>query len=110
MVHRSAVVAAGPSYKSMQIDGNDIRVRFSDIGGGLRVADPKAELRGFAIAAQTGDFVWAVARIEGDTVIVNNASLQDPVAVRYDWSNTPKGNLVNKEGLPALPFRTDQSP
>jgi sialate O-acetylesterase len=109
-VYRTAVVAAGPAYKAMQIDGDDIRIRFSDIGGGLRVADPKADLRGFAIAAQTGDFVWAVARIEGDTVIVNNPSLQDPVAVRYDWSNTPTGNLVNKEGLPALPFRTDQGP
>jgi sialate O-acetylesterase len=48
-----------------------------------------------------------VANIDGDSVVVSNPSIRDPVAVRYDWSNTPHGNLVNKEGLPAVPFRTD---
>jgi sialate O-acetylesterase len=27
--------------------------------------------------------------------------------VRYDWAINPIGNLVNGEGLPAYPFRTD---
>jgi sialate O-acetylesterase len=30
-----------------------------------------------------------------------------PVAVRYDFSNSPQGKLYNKESLPASPFRTD---
>jgi len=30
--------------------------------------------------------------------------------VRYDWANNPQGNLYNKAGLPAVPFRTDQWP
>ena len=30
-----------------------------------------------------------------------------PVAVRYGWANVPDGNLFNKAGLPASPFRTD---
>ena len=30
------------------------------------------------------------------------------VAVRYAWANNPAGrNLYNAEGLPAVPFRTD---
>jgi len=28
-------------------------------------------------------------------------------AVRYSWENNPDGNLINNEGLPASPFRTD---
>jgi sialate O-acetylesterase len=34
-------------------------------------------------------------------------SVPKPVAVRYNWANNPVGNLYNKDGLPAPPFRTD---
>ncbi len=30
-----------------------------------------------------------------------------PVAVRYAWADNPECSLTNAEGLPALPFRTD---
>jgi sialate O-acetylesterase len=33
-----------------------------------------------------------------------------PVAVRYGWADNPACNLVNREGLPASPFRTDTWP
>ena len=46
--------------------------------------------------------------IDSNDVIVSNDTITDPHAVRYDWSNTPQGNLYNKEDLPALPFRTDK--
>jgi len=32
------------------------------------------------------------------------------VAVRYAWANNPAVNLINKEGLPTVPFRTDDWP
>ncbi len=32
-----------------------------------------------------------------------------PVAVRYGWQDDmPEANLYNKQGLPAVPFRTDE--
>lgn len=34
----------------------------------------------------------------------------NPVACRYAFSNMPKVNLVNRAGLPAAPFRTDDWP
>ena len=36
--------------------------------------------------------------------------VEKPVAVRYDWAHNPQGNLYNKAGLPAVPFRTDDWP
>jgi sialate O-acetylesterase len=110
VAYHQSIVAAGPSFRSMQIEDDKIRIRFTDIGGGLRLPKNADGLQGFAVAASTGDFVWAVASIDGDSVLVGNPSIREPVAVRYDWSNTPHGNLYNKEGLPALPFRTDQGP
>jgi sialate O-acetylesterase len=53
-------------------------------------------------------FVWADAKIEGDTVVVSGAKVPHPTAVRYAWSNNFRwANLFNQDGLPAQPFRTD---
>jgi sialate O-acetylesterase len=118
VAHRLALAAAhvtygehlifsGPAYQSMKIDGPTIRLKFSSVGSGLLIKDKYGYGRGFEIAGTDGKFVWAQARIDGNDVLVSSESIQQPVAVRYDWSNTPDGNLFNKEGLPALPFRTD---
>jgi len=45
--------------------------------------------------------------IAGKTVVVSNARISTPVAVRYGWANVPDVNLFNQAGLPASPFRTD---
>jgi sialate O-acetylesterase len=44
--------------------------------------------------------------VEGRTVVVWSDAVAAPTAVRYDWGNTPRGNLCNIAGLPAPPFRT----
>jgi sialate O-acetylesterase len=101
------VVASGPSYRSMQIEGGRIRLKFASIGSGLELKDPQDRVRGFSIAGADGRFVWARARLDGTDVLVSSDAVSAPVAVRYDWGNTPDGNLYNREGLPAAPFRTD---
>lgn len=55
-------------------------------------------------------FVWAEARIDHDTVVVSSPQVPDPIAVRYAWADNPACNLVNKDSLPASPFRTDNWP
>lgn len=47
--------------------------------------------------------------IEGSSVVVSSDKVAKPVAVRYGWAMVPDGNLFNREGLPAAPFRTDAS-
>lgn len=90
----------------MQIEGHQIRIKFSDERTGLVFKDGYGHGRGFEIAGADDKFVWTHARLDGRDVVVFNPSISQPIAVRYDWSNTPNGNLFNKEGLPALPFRT----
>jgi sialate O-acetylesterase len=67
-------------------------------------------LQGFAIAGADQKFVWAKARIDGDSVLVSSAAVPNPVAVRYAWANNPAVNFYNKAGLPASPFHTDTVP
>ncbi|HTJ78680.1 MAG TPA: sialate O-acetylesterase [Rariglobus sp.] len=109
---------SGPAYEAMRVEGNTIRLAFKHLGGGLILGTPPpssgnphpvtaTELKGFGIAGADQNFVWAKAVIDGNTVVVSSDTVPHPVAVRYDWADNPAGNLYNKEGLPANPFRTD---
>jgi sialate O-acetylesterase len=99
------IVASGPTFKSMKVNGNEAILTFDNVGGGLEPAN--GEIKGFSIAGEDGKFVWGTAKIDGKKVVVSSPSVQKPVAVRYGWADFPVVNLANKEGLPASPFRTD---
>jgi sialate O-acetylesterase len=103
------LVYSGPIYRSMEVEGNEVRLSFDHVGSGLAARDGE-ELVGFAVAGEDRQFAWADARIEGDKVVVSSDLVPSPVAVRYAWADNPACNLVNEEGLPASPFRTDTWP
>ncbi|MFC3158406.1 hypothetical protein ACFOEQ_07640 [Chryseobacterium arachidis] len=98
------IVADGPVYQSMKVDGNKIVLTFKKETDDFA---PVSELKGFAIKNADGNWSWAKAKIEGKTIVVWNDSVTNPVAVRYDWADNPDGNLKNKTGLPASPFTTE---
>jgi sialate O-acetylesterase len=112
------LVYSGPDYASLKIEDRRIRVSFNHVGSGLKIGPPPwvsqpgtepptDKLTGFAIAGADQKFVWANAKIEGETVVVWSDAVPQPVAVRYAWANHPSVNLYNAENLPAVPFRTD---
>ena len=101
-------IPSGPLYDRFTIEGDKIRIRFKH-GVGLKTSDGGV-VKGFAIAGEDRRFVWADARIDGDTVIVSSSKVIKPVAVRYGWADNPLANLYNSAGLPASPFRTDDWP
>jgi sialate O-acetylesterase len=107
--YREQIVYSGPLYESMDIQGNNVRVHFSHFGKGL-TAKGDGPLQGFAIAGANRRFFWANAVIEGGEIAISSAQVPQPVAVRYGWGDSPPGNLFNKDGLPASPFRTDDWP
>ena len=91
----------------MEIEGNAIRLSFDFVGSGLMARDGKP-LTWFEIAGEDKQFVEAKATIDGDTILVSSDTVMNPVAVRFGWRQNAEPNLVNKEGLPASPFRTHQ--
>ena len=74
------------------------------------VEDGRSRLKGFAIADEDRKFVWARAELLGNTVMVSSPKVPVATAVRYAWEDYPICNLYNHEGLPAVPFRTDDFP
>jgi len=100
------IVYSGPLADSIQQQGGKFVIRFDHVGDGLKANGGK--LKGFAIAGKDRQFVFADAKITGkDTVVVSSPDVPEPVAVRYGWASNPDCNLVNSEGLPASPFRSD---
>jgi sialate O-acetylesterase len=96
---------SSPLYDSMKVEDNKARISFKHTGGGLEAKGDK--LTGFSIAGEDKTFVWADAKIDGNSVVVWSDKVAKPAAIRYAWADYPECNLYNKEGLPASPFRTD---
>ncbi|MEN6387142.1 MAG: sialate O-acetylesterase [Phycisphaerales bacterium] len=99
------IVYSSPMYKNMQIEEDKIRVAFDTFGSSL--ISKGNEIKGFSIAGSDKKFVWANAKLDGDTVIVWSDQVKNPTAVRYGWSDWIQCNLFNSRGLPVSPFRTD---
>jgi sialate O-acetylesterase len=103
---RSDSLHTGPIYRSRKVEGRKIRIRFDQADGGL-VLPPGQTPGTFEIAGADLDFVPAQAAVEGDSVLVWSDVVSNPREVRFGWTVTPATNLVNRAGIPVMPFWTD---
>ena len=120
------IIASGPVFDHLTLDGAKAVVHFKNTGGGLVTCDvsmPKNKertefytlsadkLEGFTVCGADGVFHPAEAVISGkNTVVVQSANVKEPVAVRYGWATFVLANLYNRDGFPAEVFRTDTFP
>ena len=110
LVYGMDVVGSGPTPAGTTFGDGRAVVTFESVGGGLRTSDGKPP-GGFAVAGDDRAWHAADAAIQGDTVVLTSSDVPNPVAVRYAWADNPtRANLRNVEGLPAVPFRTDDWP
>lgn len=107
---KDSVVCSGPTFERMEVAGNEVVVTFGNVARGLRTANKYGYVSGFAISGKNRVFKWAKARIEGNRIVLSSEGVENPIAVRYCWSDNPDVDLYNSEGLPAVPFRTDTWP
>ena len=101
-------VAQGPELMSLKTGENKIVLTFKNIGSGI-AKDRGNMLNAFSVAGADQKYYRATAEIKGDHVVVYSSDVSLPLFVRYAFESNPgKINFYNKEGFPALPFRTDQ--
>jgi len=98
------VAVSGPRFTGSEVKGSEVVLSFSHTDGGLVF---KGEPKGFVIAGEDKQWQEAIAKIEGDKLIVSSSNVAKPAAVRYAWAEMPPCTLWNGAGLPASPFRTD---
>lgn len=104
---KKGIATSGPLPLKQEVRGSEIIVSFQHADGGLKAKGDK--LLGFEIAGKDHEWKPATARIEGNQVIVSHPDIAKPVAVRYAWAANPVCNLYNTQGLPASPFRSDET-
>lgn len=98
------ITSSGPLFQSYKTEGNKLIIQFSQ---DLSTTDGEAPAE-IAIAGSDKKFLWAKTKIKGNILIAWSDEISQPKFVRYAWADNPVNpNLVNKEGLPASPFRTD---
>jgi sialate O-acetylesterase len=131
-VYHKKIIHSGPTYKSMTIQGNAIRIDFDNVYGGLVQMTPPSvdanndisgkpllpgttdnsslysQINGFLIAGDDHKWYKADAKIvDKYSILVSSPNVASPVAVRYGWSGWLPLDLYNNAGLPVFPFRTD---
>lgn len=113
-VYGQDVVCEGPRYRrSMPAPtGDDVELEFTGVAEGLTTGGEAKRVRAISVAGADRKFVWAEAEVTGpSTILVKKPAGLDRIeSVRYNWGDTPDGNLYNNLGLPAEPFRTDYWP
>ena len=101
----TTIPCQSPIYQSHTIDKDKISIQFNNADNGLMA---KGDIiTSFEIASEDKIFLPAQAKIIGNTIVVSNKNIKNPVAVRFAFNNTAMPNLFNKEGLPVNLFRTD---
>ena len=99
------VLAAGPMLDKVEAKNNTLTVHFKN-STGLKTNNKKSPT-GFWIADASLNWKIADAKIEGETVILQNKDIAHPEFIRYAFAGKPDVNLVNSANLPTYPFRTD---
>jgi sialate O-acetylesterase len=102
---KTGIAYMGPAYKALKVTGGKAILSFDEIPNGMTAYDKP--LMSFEIAGSDKVFYPAEAAISGKTIVVQNDTVKNPVAVRYAFKDRSPGNLYNTEGIPAQPFRTD---
>lgn len=93
-----------PKYKSMEIKDGKVLLTFDHAWDAFNTVD---EMEGFEICGSDRKFVPAKAKASNRDIIVYSDAVKEPVAVRYCFHNFAIGTVKGANGLPLIPFRTD---
>jgi sialate O-acetylesterase len=111
-VYHQNIEACGPgfSWAEPEMEGNAMRVHFDNAESGLELRNVPV-LAGaettFEVAGSDGVYQPAKAEIDGGGLIVYAEKVAKPERVRYGWVKFGPTPLFAKNGLPAMPFRSD---
>lgn len=101
----------GPQFVKAEFFENKVIVHFANAENGLTTSDGKMP-GAFALGCRLQKkmfFVPATAKIHKNTVILTAPGLEKPETVCYAFTSYRGDvNLYNKEGFPAVPFRTNK--
>jgi sialate O-acetylesterase len=105
--YRKKLVWQGPRLKEATFLANSAFLKF-DFAAGLTTRDGSAP-KGFMVCDESRK--WHAAQtqmIKGGIKLVSDQG--NIRYIRYAWQDSPVVNVMNSDGLPMMPFRTDDFP
>lgn len=103
----SADEAYGAIYKSSQYTDGGMLLSFEHSANGFEVKGDK--IIGFEIAGSDKKYYPAEAEIRDDKIFVSSKEAENPVYLRYNWTNYGEVTVFSKNGIPLAPFRTSRN-
>ncbi len=96
--------ASGPIPAQKRRHGAQLEIEFEHAEG-LAWAEGRGPT-GFELAGEDRRYYPARAELRGSSVWLSSPEVPAPVDARYAWAPVPEWGLVNRAGLPAAPFRS----
>jgi len=106
--HQPGIVYKYPLFERLNIDKDKAIIFISNAGKGLEAHGTAATQ--LFIAGPDSVFHPAKAVLKNNQIIAWSDKVQQPIAVRYEFSDTAIGNIFSRDGLPLGAFRTDDWP
>lgn len=94
---------ASPTYRSHQVEGNNLRIFFDHAEKGLKITSGEYPLF-FEIAGSDNAYHPANAKIEGNTILLWSDKVESPVKARYFWKSYAVPNVFSTDDYPLAPF------
>ncbi len=105
-IHRMSVPARGPELRTWKRSGARLALLFHPAEGGLTTVDGQPP-RAFEVCGADGIYHSVPGQLAGAWVELEHPGQAIIHGVRYAFTADPAVNLVNRDGLPAAPFRQD---
>ena len=96
---------SGPVLNELDFEGKYANLYFKNTGSGLKISDEDKSW--FEIAGEDKIYYESNVNVYKNFLQLNSKYVANPKYVRYAWSDTAKATLFNNEGLPALPFSSE---
>lgn len=107
-MEKKDIVYAVPILSAYKTDGEKMVLEFDTPGSELHSTGMAiGGIWAFYISGENKMFYKAHVKQEGNKIILQSPKVAKPVAARYNWANNANATIYNTQGLPALPFRTD---
>ncbi len=111
LIYQRKAPRSAPECESIELVGGKMILSFSNAGEGLRLAGEDTRVRGFAVCGADRIYREASAKVlYGVRVMVWHDDIPNPIGVTYGFYDLNlRANLISKDQLPVIPFRSDQS-
>jgi sialate O-acetylesterase len=102
-IYGQPIEGTSPAPLAISHKGKAVTISFDHTGKGLETREWDRAI-GFSLCDAVDKCSFVDGVVSKDSVTLDASRHPKAIAVRFCWADSPLCNLVNSEGLPAVPF------